>query len=802
MLLRIVESIKINCIILILLIFSLNALNLHAQSADSIDVVTYKLNLDLTQYRTKNISGMAFIDCKPAFGIAVKIMAFRLLKLKVDSVLVEDLVDKKFKLSTFSYNDSFLKINTPLMNQTRLKIYYHGSPIKDATWGGFYFRDVYSFNMGVGFSSDPHNFGRVWFPCIDNFTDKALYSYSVKVETGYAAICGGLLKDTIQNSDNTTTWNWEHSYPIPTYLASVASAPYKNLYDNYNGINRTIPILLAAEARDTANLKLSFVNLKNAMKIFEDFYGPYRFERVGYSLVPFDAGAMEHACNIAYPKSSIDGKITAETLMAHELSHHWWGNNVTCKSAGDMWLNEGWASYSEALFTENLYGDEAYHDYMNTIHKGVLQFAHLKDGAATGVSNVSHKNTYGMHVYKKGADMVHTIRGAMGVEAFKERSKSLMETYKTGNITTQDFINHFNKQSLLPPDFIKQIIADTGFCHFSIYNYNSVKEGNEWNTTLNYKQKQRFGKHVYTSIPFEVFAFDNNFAKKVFKVYLGESSSISFKTPFKPEFICFDYNQNFSDAITDDAITTANTGNFDFTYSMMNLSISENSNTSLIRIEHNWVYPDAYFMRIPRVIISKERYWNVDGIFSPALKFSATVAYDGSKSTNYTSGWLDNLLFEGRSEDSIVLLYRENAESYWQIENNVTKTIGAKLDKKGTFKINELKKGQYTFGVYGKALTTGFNNLAEPNKDSKVKSVVKMYPNPSNGKLNIEWNSDLNPESIQIFDILGKSVLSKTIESGGNSAFIDMKLLQNGHYFAALYQSYILLYSEEFIIER
>ncbi|CAM6001923.1 unnamed protein product [Sphagnum balticum] len=106
----------------------------------------------------------------------------------------------------------------------------------------------------------------------------------------------------IVNPDATKTWYWTMPDPIPSYLASMSVSDYIVLRDSYQGIRKTIPIYLAARASDTANLKKSFVHLKTALSIFEKRFGPYQFNRVGYCLVPFTSGAMEHATNISYMK--------------------------------------------------------------------------------------------------------------------------------------------------------------------------------------------------------------------------------------------------------------------------------------------------------------------------------------------------------------------------------------------------------------------------------------------------------------------------------------------------------------------
>ena len=169
-----------------------------------------------------------------------------------------------------------------------------------------------------------------------------------------------------------------------------------------------------------------------------------------YNCVPFNGGAMEHACNISYPLFAIDGTLDREDLMAHELAHHWWGNNITCKTQEDMWINEGWASYSEKLFNEYVYGKARYRQKVEETHRNVLQFAHITDGSVLPVSGVDHGNTYGRHVYRKGADIAHTLRFYMGDTAFFKAIKSIMSTNNFGNMDSKELMDSF--QTFTPTD--------------------------------------------------------------------------------------------------------------------------------------------------------------------------------------------------------------------------------------------------------------------------------------------------------------------------------------------------------------
>ncbi len=148
---------------------------------------------------------------------------------------------------------------------------------------------------------------------------------------------------------------------------------------------------------------------------------------------------MEHATNIAYPSFAVDGTLVFEDLMAHEFGHHWWGDLVTCETADDMWLNEGWASYSENLFMEAVYGREAYLDAVIFNQIEVMQYAHIQDGAHYPVSGVPFDVTYGRHVYNKGADVAHTLRGYMGDEAFFRCIREYLDAFAFQTANSEQF---------------------------------------------------------------------------------------------------------------------------------------------------------------------------------------------------------------------------------------------------------------------------------------------------------------------------------------------------------------------------
>ena len=400
----------------------------------------------------------------------------------------------------------------------------------------------------------------------------------------------------------------------------------------------------------------------------------------------------------------------------------------------------------------------------------------------------------GKHVYDKGGLMVNTMRQTMGDTEFKKACHTFIKENELKNVNTSLFINTFTSNSSQSASFFEQLIADTGFCHFSIYSIRSEQKTN-WETTIEYKQRQRLGNHVYEGMPFEIMAFDRKFNKQVFKVLLGKPQAIKINTDFKPVFVCIDYDQKFSDAITEDVVITETKGNYSNGHSLLPISITEIKDSILLRIEHNWVYPDPYFNRLPGIVLSKERYWTIDGIFDSSLKAEATFMYDGNTPSNFSGGWLDNQLLASYKEDSLVLLYRPNAESDWQIESSGQHVIGSKLDLKGYFIVKELKKGQYTFGAYGK-------QKVGKSKHPQKKSGFKLYPNPGDNQIIVEWGTEVSPESYEIYNTQGQLVVAGEIAPGLNSKVIPTGDLLNGNYFISFYSDDKTRQSHEFIVSR
>jgi aminopeptidase N len=754
--------------------------------SDTFDVISYEINAAFLSYETaKSIDGMCKINL--THKIASPSVTLDLMGLTVDSVLVKGVK------TTFMHVGSKLKVDYGQSENGAMDIsvYYRGNPMSDPQWGGFYFTGEYAFNLGVGFASDPHNFGRVWFPCFDNFTDRALYYTNVTVNKGYKAYANGYLTDEVDNGNQTVTFKWTMDDPIPTYLATVAMAKYEEVKMTVDGI----PVLLTSLEQDTANLRSSFENIPTCIRRFEQAYGDHTFDRIGFNIVPFNSGAMEHATNIAYPLYAIGGGAkTNETLFAHELAHHWWGNTITCRTQEDMWLNEGWASYSERLFLEAVYGKDRYIEDIEDNHRDVLQFAHIRDGDVLPVSGIGHANTYGNHVYNKGADMVHTLRGMMGDEDFFEACASFQNEFKFKDVSTDDMKTHFQQFTPLSlTGFFDQWIKEKGFAHFDIL----------WvlNTDATYqvriKQTPRFNEVTYKNVVATVTAFSMDFERYDAQVVImNDEQNFDIACPFEPVFWSFDFDDKISDAVTTDvAIIQPGGVKVDMPQSLMS-EIWVNNPTDdsvMLRIEHHWAPADASYGRPAGAVLSKERYWNVDGIWGDDVNITSELIYSGLQSNSLIFGYLDKELIR-ITEDSLVLLYRPNASSAWAEATDYIKNSGSLFDKRGIIEVSNLKKGQYTLAMYDAS-------LLNEKLVTVPKYEFKVFPNPAQDELNLEFAKKHDCCMVEVTNTQGQVVLSEKLKGRSSTKKLDISKLAPGSYFVGVVTDNLAYDVKRFVVE-
>ncbi len=759
--------------------------------SDTFDVLKYTINLDIIDFTNQKIKGSTNVQFAPKLNNQSKI-ALDLLKMVIDSITQNNIP------LAYSYNDTLLRVN--LLNSlnttdtTNISVFYHGTPQGDpAGWGGFSFSGNYAYNLGVGFGAKPHNYGRVWFPCFDNFVEKSLYEFNITTSTSKTSFCNGVLMSDVVNG-SVRTRNWVMNKPIPSYLASVAVADYTHVNWNVNAANGNLPIILAARSADTTALKNGFNHLPNAILGFENYYGPYVWNRVGYCLVPFNSGAMEHATNISYPQAATSINYEAD-LMAHELSHHWWGDLMTCETQEDMWLNEGMASYSERLFLEWMYGYSNYITQVKTVHDDNVKFVHLREKGFRAISGIPHEYTYGDHVYRKGSDVAHTLRSYMGDAAFFAGLKYVLQqkSYKNMNsIEFRDLLQQSSGQNLVP--FFDNWVLNGGWPHFSIDSVKTTGTVAPYTSVVYVKQKLFGAPAYYTNVPLELTFMNSSWNKEVKSILMsGATQSFTLTTNVNPVVVGMNVDSKISDAISSEYKTVKT--NTTINYSLGNASLivsNKGVDSSYIRIEHNFAAPDAIKNNSNNFRLNTQHYWKVDGILSSGIVSKIKFNYNGNKTTSGIS-YLDTCLTT-LNGDSIILLYRKNAADDWKEVKNYTKFKAAA--KIGFCTADTLKLGEYVFANGHSSVLLGIN---DPKTEKTVE--LKLFPNPSATVLNIHIENYKITTStmIDIFDIQGKIV--KHITNVNSENEISVAELAKGNYTMSLVEKNKKIASQKFVVE-
>ena len=311
-----------------------------------------------------------------------------------------------------------------------MTIYYHGHPASVGFFAfGFWSHGSPPVPMIWSFSQ-PYN-ARNWWPCKDTPSDKAdSVDIRITCRDDLFAASNGVLISNVDNLDGTRTFRWKHGHPIATYLVSLAVTNYTQLdYEYvYNGGADTMPVNFWVYPERVTDAQNSYPEILTMLDVFGQYFGPYPFLDEKYAISHYVwGGGMEHQTNSSQGPGS-----SSWALNAHELAHQWWGDWVTCKTWSDIWLNEGFASWSEALYLEHQSGSAAYHSYM-------ADMRYTSDGTIYVHDTSSFSTIFTSRVYDKGAWVVHMLRHVLGDATFLAALAEYGNQYGQGTATTDDF---------------------------------------------------------------------------------------------------------------------------------------------------------------------------------------------------------------------------------------------------------------------------------------------------------------------------------------------------------------------------
>lgn len=396
---------------------------------DKIDITYYKLNLNLS-HTQQYLKGEATVTLKAKATLSSFFLDLRNI-LKVDSI--------KLGTKKLSFLQDANKVTITLDKQytenqaISVLVYYQGKPASSG-FGSFSFATHGNAQQPVVWSlSEPYG-APDWFPCKDTPSDKADSSdVWITMPASFVSVSNGILTQVVDNKDNTRTYQWKNRYPIAHYLISVACSnyvEYKN-YFKYSNTDSMVVTHYVYPETFTATTKTQLDQTPFMLKLFSEKFGLYPFikEKYGHAQCDFGGGMEHQTCTSI---NSYGG-----SLVAHELTHQWFGDKITCKNWENIWLNEGFATYGEAIYAEALNGRAG---YLTTINSKAASAK--KAVGSIYVQNINSENEIfsTVRTYSKGAMVLHMLRGIVADEKFfKILQNYLISSVAYNAATTEDF---------------------------------------------------------------------------------------------------------------------------------------------------------------------------------------------------------------------------------------------------------------------------------------------------------------------------------------------------------------------------
>lgn len=448
-----------NCFFIVLTFIGIQQINAQFTRRDSLqgglrtertsyDVKRYDLNIIINP-EEKSIKGFNDITFD-VVSATQKIQIDLFDNMKVDSI-----VWNTKKLKYVRDNDAVF-IDFPerlvLKSNHKLKFYYSGNPkiAKNAPWdGGFVFKKdsngkdfIAVAVQGTGAS--------LWYPVKDSQTDEPDNGASIKVAVpnGLMNVSNGRFLGSEDLKNGYTRWDWEVKNPINNYTITVNIADYVHIQDKMPDLDLDYYVLRENEAKAREH----FAEVKPMMECFQSKFGRYPFWEDGYKLVETPYLGMEHQSAVAYGNKYKKGYMGFDLsgtgvgmffdyITIHETGHEWFGNSITSMDIADMWIHEGFTTYSETVFIECIKGYDDAMKYINGQAKNVRN-----DRPIIGQYGVNSEGSGDM--YYKGSLMLNTLRHIIDDDTkWWKIIYDYSENFKKKIITTETVINYFNKAS-------------------------------------------------------------------------------------------------------------------------------------------------------------------------------------------------------------------------------------------------------------------------------------------------------------------------------------------------------------------
>tara|TARA_B110000503_G_scaffold143511_1_gene245434 strand:+ start:8453 stop:10093 length:1641 start_codon:yes stop_codon:yes gene_type:complete len=334
----------------------------------------------------------------------------------------------------------------------KLKLFYEGNPKEavNAPWdGGISWEKDDNGNHFIASSCQGLG-ASVWWPNKDHMYDEVdSMKISVNIPKGLTNVSNGRLIE-IEEKKNSNTFHWFVNNPINNYGVNINIGDYVRFSEVYKGENGNLDLDYFVLSYNLLKAKEHFKEVPKMLEAFEHWFGPYPFYEDGYKLVQTPYLGMEHQSSITYGNKFMKGYLGRDLsrtgwglkfdyIIIHESGHEWFANNITYKDIADMWIHEGFTTYSENLYLDYYYGKEASSEYVIGTRRGIRNIKTI-----IGDYNVNREGSGDM--YSKGANLLHTIRAICGDdEKWRKVLRGLNKEFYHKTVTTNEIEDYISK---------------------------------------------------------------------------------------------------------------------------------------------------------------------------------------------------------------------------------------------------------------------------------------------------------------------------------------------------------------------
>jgi aminopeptidase N len=336
-----------------------------------------------------------------------------------------------------------------------LTVFYHGKPrvASRPPWEGGFTWGADSLHRPWVVTSDQGVGASIWWPNKDTQADEPdSMRIAVTVPRPMANVSNGRLRRTTPNRDGTTTYEWFVTQPINNYAVAINAGSYGHYSDTFDGEGGRLTLDFYPLSYHLEAARKQWAQVKPMLACFEHWFGPYPWYEDGYKLIETSHLGMEHQSAIAYGNGFQNGYRGRDLstsgygskwdfIIVHESAHEWWGNNITTKDIADMWVHEGFANYSEGLYTECLFGKQAGAEY-------TVGSRYNAEGLRPIVTTYGVNASPPIDQYYKAGNMLHLIRQLIDDdEKWRAILRGLNRTFRHETVMGRQIEEYISAQS-------------------------------------------------------------------------------------------------------------------------------------------------------------------------------------------------------------------------------------------------------------------------------------------------------------------------------------------------------------------